>query len=133
MRHPEETLRFNTERRIMDSLAPDKWEELKAALRKKAAIVPIRVTCEDGYNSFTVTRYKDEGDHWKALVLRFDPAVPRITWHCRDLEDKKGTITFRVQESSLLMVINEESGRGEIMPLNQLIELLFSCAADSKP
>ena len=130
----EEVFQFNVERRIMDSLAPEKWEELKAALQKKAGIAPIKLKCEeDAVNSFSVIRYRDNGDYWKALRLHFDPAVPRITWHCRGFSARKGTITFRVQESSLLLVIDEESGRGEIVTFIDLIELLFSCASDSKP
>ncbi len=94
----EENKRFNSERQILLTLAPEKWEELKNAFTGECERVSLRSHCmqiecdEPDEYLFQVNRIVSGGHGIAALTFRFDPTIPRIVW--QDLWNKKLKMTI---------------------------------------
>ncbi len=81
-RRLEETIRFNRERRMMDSLAPEKWEELKKAIKETCSeMSPLDLRHAETLNGLVVNRFKDDVPI-RTLSLTYDQTIPRIIWNC---------------------------------------------------
>jgi hypothetical protein len=117
----EETVRFNRERRMMDSLAPEKWNELQEAIKKTCPeMAPLDLRHTEELSALVVNRFKDDVPI-KTLSLIYDQAIPRIIWKCYP-PSKTGSITFSLQASTLFYVMNER-----VCPLDEIITRLLGC------
>jgi hypothetical protein len=110
----EENKRFNTERQIMEELAPEKWMEMKKAFREECAPISecshrFDFQCDDPTpTAFHVSRIIN-GLAVRVVTLRFDRAVPRIVFDTHDSHPIHGTVEFLVCGSSLVFA-NGQSG-----------------------
>ena len=119
----EENIRFNTERKMLDSLAPERWNELRTAIKKTLSqMKPLELEHSETEHSLTVNRYKHDVIA-RTLSLTFDPTIPRILWSCLPMQ-RKGQITFGMQGSALYYVAD-----GAIRIEDEIIQVLLSCLA----
>jgi hypothetical protein len=110
----EENKRFDTERQILERLAPEKWAEMKEVFRHECARVSERshrsnFECDDPTpKTFYVSRIIN-GLALEVLTLRFDSSVPRIVFDIRGVRPKHGSVDFLVCGSALVFA-NGKSG-----------------------
>jgi hypothetical protein len=120
-RRLEETIRVNRERSMVDSLAPEKWEELKQEIKKTCPdMKPLDLRIEEHPNSLVVTRFTDDVPT-RTLTLIYDQAIPRIIWKCHP-RARSGSITFSLQNSELFYVSD-----GRVGPIEEILIVLLSC------
>ncbi len=105
----------------MDSLAPEKWDELKEAVKKTCSeMSPLDLRHKEELNALAVNRFKDDVPI-RTLSLTYDQTIPRIIWKCYPLA-KAGSITFSLQGSALSYVMNEK-----VCPLDEVLTRLLGC------
>ena len=117
----EENIRFNTERRMIESLAPDKWNALKESI--KATLLemrPLHLQHTETASTLVVSRFKG-GVAVRTLTLAFDSSIPRISWCCFPPR-KTGSITFSLQVSTLFYVANDA-----VRTEDEVVAVLLSC------
>jgi hypothetical protein len=125
----EETKRFNTERQIMEALAPEKWAEMKEAFRRECANVTERSSrftfeCDEPTPSIFFINRIINGLAMRLVTLRFDPAVPRIVFSMEGRRPISGSVDFLVCGST---VVFANGTSGVILPefvLNTLMQIM---------
>lgn len=89
----EENVRLNRTHETLLRVASDGWEQFKAAFRDECEATSsqaqlTRLECDEPDEcSFQINRVRPYTPPVCAIVFRFDPAIPRITW--QDLQNKK--------------------------------------------
>lgn len=118
----QETMRFNTERRMIGSLAPEKWEELRRAVKAACRdAVCLNLKYEETPKTLVIKRFEG-GLALKTLTLTYDETVPRITWKCCDPLLNTGSIHFALHGLSLHLIVNDAV---QVMP--DIVFMLTSC------
>jgi hypothetical protein len=110
----EENKRLNAEREILQSLAPEKWGEMKAAFRKDCASVGERshrfsFECSEPTPWLFTISNVIYGSAMRLATLRFDSAVPRIVFETHGHRPQSGSVDFLVRGSTVFFA-NGESG-----------------------
>jgi len=99
---------MNAEREIMQAIAPDRWEEMKAAFRKECASISQRshrftFECADPMPWLFTISNVIHGQAERLITLRFDLAVPRIVFETHGHRPQSGSIGFLVRGSSVFL------------------------------
>lgn len=110
----EETKRFNAEREIMVTLAPEKFIEMKDAFSRDFASVSERshkwnFECDEpDTTTFHVSRIVN-GLAMRVFTLHLEPSVPRIVFDIHGLRSKHGSVDFLLCGKNLVFA-NGTSG-----------------------
>jgi len=110
----EENKRLNAEREILQTLAPDRWKEMKTAFRDECAAISERshrftFECADLTPWLFSISNVIHGQAMRLATLRFDLAVPRIAFETHGHRPHSGSVDFLVRGSSVFFA-NGESG-----------------------
>jgi hypothetical protein len=123
----EENKRFNTEREIMEALAPERWAEMKAAFRKECANISKRSAeftfeCDEPTATILFINRIVRGLVMRIMTLRYDPPVPRIIFSIEGSRPRNGSVDFLVRGSSVFFA---NGTSGVILP-----EFVVDCLMD---
>jgi hypothetical protein len=110
----EENKRLNAEREIAQAVAPDRFEEMKAAFRKECVSISQRshrftFECADLTPWLFSISNVINGQAMRLITLRFDVAVPRIVFETHGHRPQSGSVGFLVRGSSVFFA-NGTSG-----------------------
>lgn len=111
-----------SEQKLLEALAPDKWIELSNAVKSACLNArTVRVEFEESPN-ILITKRVENGWVPKILTLTFNTEKSRIEWKCCDPHLQQGLIDIKLYGKDAFFV-----ERGINRPLPDLVFVLTSC------